>query len=123
MEGAPEPGSDTIDALFESLATEPDDQQQVMAKIEHALETKSVFALEHRGIRVDGSLGRTYVRAIAIRDTNGGDRGVVWCGERRDAAQAWGEMTRAAVGSDQRKSDQETPRLSQTEAPPSPCAN
>jgi len=94
---APEPGIDTIDALFETLAAQPNDQQQVMAKLERAVETKSVFEPEHRGFCVDGSLGLDVLARFRYATRTAGS--VVWCGERRDAAQAWGEMTLAAVGS------------------------
>ena len=49
----------------------PDDQPQVMAVIQQAIRTKSVFELEHRVRRVDGSLGWTHSRAIPIIDAKG----------------------------------------------------
>jgi two-component sensor histidine kinase len=69
----------------------PDDQQRVMAAIDEAIRTKSVFELEHRVRRVDGSLGWTFSRAVPLL----GDKGEVseWFGmasdvtERRQAEQ------------------------------------
>jgi PAS domain S-box-containing protein len=49
----------------------PDDQPHVMAVINNAIRTRSVFELEHRVLRVDGSLGWTFSRAIPILDANG----------------------------------------------------
>lgn len=62
-----------------------DDQQHVMETIQRAIQSKSVFELEHRVIRVDGSLGWTYSRAIPILD----DRGeiVEWFGAASDVTQ------------------------------------
>ena len=45
----------------------PDDQARVMAAIREAIRTKSIFELEHRVLRVDGSLGWTFSRAIHCR--------------------------------------------------------
>ena len=67
----------------------PDDQARVMAAIREAIRTKSIFELEHRVLRVDGSLGWTFSRAIPRLDTNG--EIVEWFGaasdvtERKDA--------------------------------------
>lgn len=63
----------------------PDDQQQVMATIQRAIQTKSVFELEHRVIRVDGSLGWTCSRAIPIMDDCG--EIVEWFGAASDVSQ------------------------------------
>jgi signal transduction histidine kinase/CheY-like chemotaxis protein len=60
----------------------PDDQAQVMAAIEDAIRAKSVFELEHRVIRVDGTLGWTHSRAVPML---GGDGEIVeWFGAARD---------------------------------------
>ncbi len=48
-----------------------DDQPHVMAKIREAIDTKSVFQLEHRVRRVDGTVGWTYSRAIPLMDASG----------------------------------------------------
>ena len=49
----------------------PDDQARVMEAINEAIRTKGVFDLEHRVLRVDGSLGWTCSRAIPLLDVNG----------------------------------------------------
>ncbi|HEY1184948.1 MAG TPA: PAS domain S-box protein [Bryobacteraceae bacterium] len=49
----------------------PDDQAGVMAAIGEAIRTKSIFELEHRVWRVDGTLGWTFSRAIPLQDANG----------------------------------------------------
>jgi two-component sensor histidine kinase/DNA-binding response OmpR family regulator len=48
-----------------------DDQAQVIAAINDAIRNKAVFELEHRVIRIDGSLGWTHSRAIPILDKDG----------------------------------------------------
>lgn len=47
---------------------DPDDQQHVWAAISQAIESKSIFDLEHRVRRTDGRLGWTRSRAIPILD-------------------------------------------------------
>jgi len=49
----------------------PDDQVYVMEAIQEAIRTKSLFELEHRVWRVDGSFGWTFSRAIPRLDANG----------------------------------------------------
>ncbi|HXY39589.1 MAG TPA: ATP-binding protein [Vicinamibacteria bacterium] len=49
----------------------PDDQPQVLAAVEEAIRTRSVFQMEHRILRVDGSLGWTFSRAVPLLDGNG----------------------------------------------------
>lgn len=49
----------------------PNDRQAVLAAINHAIESKTMFELEHRVIRVDGSLGWTLSRAIPLLDKDG----------------------------------------------------
>jgi PAS domain S-box-containing protein len=49
----------------------PDDQIQVMTIINEAVRTKSKFELEHRVLRVDGTLGWTFSRAIPLLDAKG----------------------------------------------------
>lgn len=60
----------------------PDDQPHVLAAINEAIRTKSVFELEHRIRRVDGSLGWTFSRAIPRLDQDGGI--VEWFGAASD---------------------------------------
>ncbi len=59
-----------------------DDQPQVMAAIQEAIRTKSVFQLEHRVRRVDESWGWTFSRAVPLLDTNGNI--VEWFGAATD---------------------------------------
>ena len=49
----------------------PDDQPLVMAAIDAAIRSKGVFELEHRVMRVDGTPGWTFSRAIPLLDGNG----------------------------------------------------
>jgi PAS domain S-box-containing protein len=49
----------------------PDDQPRVRAEIDEALRTKSAFHSEHRVLRVDGSTGWTFSRAVPLFDENG----------------------------------------------------
>jgi len=49
----------------------PDDQPHVTKVINEAIRTKSVFELEHRVRRVDGTLGWTFSRAIPVLDDKG----------------------------------------------------
>ena len=49
----------------------PDDQPRVKMFINEAIRTKSIFELEHRVLRVDGTLGWTFSRAIPLLDANG----------------------------------------------------
>jgi PAS domain S-box-containing protein len=60
----------------------PDDQPQVTTVINKAIRTKSVFELEHRVRRVDGSLGWAFSRAIPILDAEG--KIVEWLGMASD---------------------------------------
>jgi light-regulated signal transduction histidine kinase (bacteriophytochrome) len=49
----------------------PDDQRHVLATINEAIRAKSVFELEHRVLRVDGTVGWTFSRAIPMLDEQG----------------------------------------------------
>lgn len=70
---------------------DPADQAMVMAAIERSIRTKSLFELEHRVRRRDGSLGWTLSRAVPILDAAG--EIVEWFGaaadvtERREVAE------------------------------------
>jgi PAS domain-containing protein len=61
---------------------DPEDQPHVLAVIREAIRTKSMFALEHRVRRVDGSLGWTSSRAVPLLDEKG--EIVEWVGTARD---------------------------------------
>jgi len=66
----------------------PDDQARVTAAIRHAVETKSVFELEHRVRRPDGTLGWTLSRAVPLL----GDEGQIteWVGAATDITERKG---------------------------------
>lgn len=63
----------------------PDDQQRVTETIRQAVATRSVFELEHRVIRVDGSPGWAHSRAVPILDERG--EIVEWFGAASDVNQ------------------------------------
>ena len=48
-----------------------EDQQHVLEVIEAAIRSKGVFELEHRVMRVDGTLGWTFSRAVPMLDSDG----------------------------------------------------
>ncbi|SAK87325.1 integral membrane sensor hybrid histidine kinase [Caballeronia calidae] len=49
----------------------PDDRRVVLETIDRAIRTRSVFQLEHRVIRTDGTLGRVLSRATPVLDEHG----------------------------------------------------
>ncbi|HEX7793393.1 MAG TPA: PAS domain-containing protein, partial [Vicinamibacterales bacterium] len=59
-----------------------DDQPGVLAAVRKAIDTKTMFELEHRVIRVDGTPGWTLSRAVPILDADGNI--VEWFGTARD---------------------------------------
>jgi len=69
-----------------------EDRAQVQAAVDRAIATRSVFELEHRVIRVDGSIGWTHSRAVPVLDRDG--KVTEWLGtasdvtQRREAEQA-----------------------------------
>jgi PAS domain S-box-containing protein len=60
----------------------PQDQPHVCAAIQEAIRTKRPYGLEHRVLRMDGSLGWTLSRAIPMLDASGEIR--EWLGTARD---------------------------------------
>ena len=59
-----------------------EDREGVRVVIDRAIETRSIFELEHRVVREDGSVGWTHSRAIPILD---GDGGIAdWFGSAED---------------------------------------
>jgi PAS domain S-box-containing protein len=71
------PGKDWLNEYLH-----PDDQPLVLQAIREAVRTKSVFQLEHRIRRTDGSLGWTNSRAVPLLDVNG--EIVEWFGAASD---------------------------------------
>lgn len=86
-----------------------EDLELVNEKIAHAINTKSVFELEHRVNRADGSVGWTLSRAVPILDNNGNIK--EWFGlasditERKLTEQA---LTESKEFSEQQKRTYET---------------
>lgn len=76
-----------------------DDQPHVTAAMQDAIRNKSVFELEHRVIRADGSLGWTCSRAIPMLDDNG--EIVEWFGAASDVTER--HETQAALERQQRQ--------------------
>lgn len=62
-----------------------DDRTEVLRRIREAVRTKSVFDLEHRVVRVDGTLGWTHSRAMPLLDEAGEITG--WFGTASDATE------------------------------------
>jgi signal transduction histidine kinase/CheY-like chemotaxis protein len=60
----------------------PDDQPAVLDAIHRAIERKAPFEMEHRVIRIDGTLGWTFSRAIPLLDESG--QILEWFGAARD---------------------------------------
>ncbi|WP_455380452.1 sensor histidine kinase [Acidihalobacter prosperus] len=60
----------------------PDDQPQVIAEIREAIRTKSIFELTHRVLRIDGTLGWTFSRAVPLIGADG--EILEWIGSARD---------------------------------------
>lgn len=63
----------------------PDDQQWVQEVIDKAVLTGSVFELEHRVLRADGTIGWTASRAVPIRNAEG--EIVEWFGAASDISE------------------------------------
>ncbi len=63
----------------------PDDQPHVLAIINEAVRTKTIFELEHRVRRVDGTLGWTFSRAVPLLDERG--EIVEWFGAASDVTE------------------------------------
>lgn len=63
----------------------PDDQPAVLEAIEEAILTKSLFEVEHRVRRVDGSMGWTLSRAVPLLDADG--EIIEWLGAASDVTE------------------------------------
>ncbi|WP_170844475.1 chemotaxis protein CheB [Aliiruegeria lutimaris] len=77
MRDMTEPSSNWLDEYID-----PADQPRVIAAIRQAIQTKSIFELEHRVKRPDGTLGWTLSRAVPMLDETGAI--VEWFGAARD---------------------------------------
>lgn len=77
--------TDTPDPNWFDRYIHPDDQPHVRAAIEEAIRTKSVFELEHRVVRADGTLGWPLSRSIPVLDDDG--EIVEWFGAASDVTE------------------------------------
>ncbi|MET0321242.1 MAG: ATP-binding protein [Duganella sp.] len=78
----------TTDSLAEYRIADyvhPSDLGLARAAIDTAIRTRSVFELEHRVLRADGSHGWTYSRAVPLLDADGGI--IEWIGSASDITQ------------------------------------
>lgn len=60
----------------------PQDQAHVLEVINEAIRARSTFEMEHRVLRIDGSVGWTFSRAVPLRDADG--EVVEWFGTASD---------------------------------------
>ncbi len=65
------PDTDNPNTSWLDLYIHPDDQPHMLAVINEAIRTKGTFDLEHRVLRVDGTLGWTHSRAIPVLAADG----------------------------------------------------
>ncbi|HVS98080.1 MAG TPA: ATP-binding protein [Puia sp.] len=70
----------------------PGDREMVLSAVGHAVRTKSVFQLEHRVIKADGTPGWTFSRAVPIMDRNGAV--IEWFGAASDITDKKSLLTR-----------------------------
>ena len=85
----------------------PDDQKRVLDVIGEAVRTGSVFELEHRVRRVDGTLGWTVSRAVPLRNTAG--EIMEWFGAARDITDS--KRTEEALRESQRSLEEKSAEL------------
>jgi signal transduction histidine kinase/DNA-binding response OmpR family regulator len=87
----------------------PEDQPRVVAAIDRAVETRSPFELEHPVIRVDGTLGWMFSRAVPLFDEEGSI--TEWFGaasditERRQSQEALQRQGEALKEADRQKNE------------------
>jgi signal transduction histidine kinase len=79
------PDTETPSDNWREKYIHPDDQPHMTAVINETIRTKGVFELEHRVIRVDGTLGWTFSRAIPLLNENG--EIVEWFGAASDVTE------------------------------------
>jgi PAS domain S-box-containing protein len=87
----------------------PEEQGKVTAAINEAIRAKKIFQLEHRVLRVDGTQGWTFSRAVPILDNNG--EIIEWFGTASDITdrkQAEEALQKAREQSEQQKRLYET---------------
>jgi PAS domain S-box-containing protein len=93
----PQPNRSWLDAYID-----PDDHERVLAAIQDAVREKKTFQLEHRVLRVDGTLGWVFSRAIPILGPDG--EIAEWLGAASDIT-ARKEAENALREADQRKDE------------------
>lgn len=64
------PNTDSPDANWLEKYIRPEDRESVLAVINQAIRSKSIFELEHLVLQVDGTPGWTSSRAIPLLDEN-----------------------------------------------------
>ena len=106
------------DWLSEYIAAE--DQPKVLAAIHRAIQTKSVFELEHRVRLLDGTLGWTLSRAVPLLDEKGDI--VEWFGAASDVT-ARNQAEEALRASDRRKDEFLATLAHELRNPLSPLSN
>lgn len=93
------PDTDTPDSTWPGVYIYPGDQPHVRAVIDEAIRTRSTFELEHRIMRVDGSLGWVHSRAVPILDEN--SEIIEWFGAASDITER--KRTEEIITSDQQR--------------------
>nr|BFE59001.1 hypothetical protein GCM10020063_035270 [Dactylosporangium thailandense] len=81
LDDTDEPSTSWLDHYID-----PDDQPRVLAAIDHAVRTRTVFQLQHRVRRPDGTLGWTLSRAVPLLDEDGQIE--EWIGTASDVTEA-----------------------------------
>jgi len=76
------PDTETPSRTWLERYIHPDDRQEVRNAVEQAVRTRSVLELEHRVLRVDGTPGWTFSRAVPVLSAAG--EVVEWVGTARD---------------------------------------
>jgi PAS domain S-box-containing protein len=65
------PDTDQPDINWLDRYIHPDDQDTVWRDIQQAIRTKQMFEMEHRVLRVDGSVGWTILKAVPLLNDDG----------------------------------------------------
>ncbi|GFO53486.1 hypothetical protein GMSM_04930 [Geomonas sp. Red276] len=108
------PDTDAPDRDWLGKYIPPSDQPQVLAAIDEAIANRSIFQLEHRVVRVDGTLGWTFSRAVPLYDAEG--EIVEWFGSARDVTERKQAMERLAERSAQLEAANASMRQSRSAA-------
>lgn len=79
----------------------PDEQPRVIAAIGEAIRTRTIFELEHRVVRADGTVGWAFSRAIPVQDASG--QIVEWFGAASDITERKRAEEALRLASEQRR--------------------